>query len=359
MLEKALMSILILFIIPELIGLFILRFLKKENTNLILAFIIGYLFEFAVCQIAGVPYIYKEKTLTELIGVLAITFGIISIVSFILTLTNIKNIFKEFFKLLKETPKLLLLLTVILIGLQVYSYVGYMHIDDDDTFYVGTATVAVQTDSLFKYSAATGEEDLENQLSRYRLGPFPIFLATISKIIDIHPAIVAHMVLPTVLVPLVYMIYGLIGNELFNKNQKQLYSFLIMLSIVNIWGNYSVRNNFSFFLLRIWQGKAILANVILPAIMLLFIKAEENNYRFGNCLLLFIAIFAGTLTTTMGIAIPPIELMLLVIVYEFSKLFSKKINEEKYTFGKVILNLIKCSICCIPSIVYGIAYLII
>ena len=120
-----------------------------------------------------------------------------------------------------------------------------------------------------------------------------------------------------------------------------------------------MRNNFSFFLLRIWQGKAILANVILPAIMLLFIKAEENNYRFGNCLLLFIAIFAGTLTTTMGIAIPPMELMLLAIVYEFSKLFSKKINEEKYTFEKVVRNLIKCVICCIPSIAYGIAYLII
>ena len=234
-----------------------------------------------------------------------------------------------------------------------------MHIDDDDTFYVGSATVAVQTDSLFKYSGTTGEENLENQLSRYRLGPFPIYLAVISKVIDTHPAIVAHTILPIILVPLVYIIYGLIGKELFKEDEKKVFYFLLIMNIINLWGNYSIRNNFSFFLLRIWQGKAVLANVILPAIILFFIKAEENNYKLKYCLLLFITILGGVLTTTMGIALPPIELMLLAIVYEISKVGFKKREENKQTLGRTIINIFKCLICCLPSIVYGIAYLII
>ncbi len=359
MLEKGLTIVLVLFIIPELLGLFLLRFLKKENTNLFLAFIMGYVFEFAICQIVTVPYIYMEKTLTELMRVLTKIIAAICGLSIVINLTKIKEIFISIFKYIKETPKLLAILTTVLIGLQVYSYVGYMHIDDDDSFYVGTATVAVQTDSLFKYSAATGEENVENQLSRYRLGPFPIYLAIISKAIDTHPAIVAHTILPIIFVPLVYMIYGLIGNEIFKKNQKQVYSFLMIMSIINIWGNYSVRTTFSFFMIRIWQGKALLASMILPLIILLFIKAEENDYKFNYCLLLFMAILAGNLTTTMGIALPPMELILLAVVYEISKINFKKTKEEKTGIGKAIINLTKCLMCCVPSIIYGIAYFII
>lgn len=359
MLEQGLTIVLVLFIIPELLGLFLLRFFKKENTNLFLAFIIGYMLEFAICQIVTVPYIYMEKTLTELMNILIKITTIICGLSIIINLTKIKDIFIAIFKYIKETPKLLAILAIVLIGVQVYSYVGYMHIDDDDSFYVGTATVAVQTDSLFKYSAATGEEDVENQLSRYRLGPFPIYLAAISKAIDIHPAIVAHTILPIVFVPLIYMIYGLIGNELFKKDKKQVYCFLMIMCIINIWGNYSVRTTFTFFLIRIWQGKAILASMILPLIVLLFIKAEKNDYKFNYCLILFITILAGNLTTTMGIALPPLELMLLAIVYEISKINLKKTKEEKTGIGKAIINLTKCLICCAPSILYGIAYLII
>ena len=359
MLEKGLMIVLILLIIPELVGLFILRFFKKEKTNLILAFVVGYLTEFAICQLITVPYIYLEKTLTELINILTIIFGSISVLSIVINLTNIKNIVISILNYIKKMPKLLTILAVILIGLQIYSFVGYMHIDDDDTFYVGSATVAVQTDSLFKYSGTTGEENLENQLSRYRLGPFPIYLAVISKVIDTHPAIVAHTILPIILVPLVYIIYGLIGKELFKEDEKKVFYFLLIMNIINLWGNYSIRNNFSFFLLRIWQGKAVLANVILPAIILFFIKAEENNYKLKYCLLLFITILGGVLTTTMGIALPPIELMLLAIVYEISKVGFKKREENKQTLGRTIINIFKCLICCLPSIVYGIAYLII
>lgn len=359
MLEKGLMMVLILLIIPELVGLFILRFFKKENTNLILAFIIGYLIEFAVCQLVIVPYIYLEKTLTELINILTIIFGSISVLSIVINLTNIKNIVTSCFNYIKKMPKLLSLLVIILVGLQVYSFVGYMHIDDDDTFYVGSATVAIQTDSLFKYSATTGSEDLENQLSRYRLGPFPIYLAVISKAIDTHPAIVAHTILPIIFVPLVYMIYGLIGKELFKEDENKVFYFLLIMNIVNLWGNYSIRNNFSFFLLRIWQGKAVLANVILPAIILFFMKLEENNYQLKYCLLVFITVLAGVLTTTMGIALPPIELMLLAIVYEISKVGFKKRDENKQSLGRSIINIFKCLICCLPSIIYGIAYSII
>ncbi|MBR3614686.1 MAG: hypothetical protein IKL55_05870 [Clostridia bacterium] len=362
MIVKGIVALLTLFGVPELLGLLFLKFNEKEKNNFILAFIIGYLFIFAICQLITVPFIYLELSLTNLVLTLVSIFGIISIISIVLNIKNIKNIWNNTIEYIKTMPKLLTLITMILIGLQIFAFVGFMHIDDDDSFYVGTATTAVQTNSLFKYSAATGEDDLENKLSRYRLGPFPIYSAVVSKLVDIHPAIISHVVLPAIFVPIVYMIYGLIGNELFKKDKKQVLIFVMLMSVINIWGNYSVRNNFSFFLLRIWQGKAVLANIILPAIILLFMKAENNDYSFKYCLLLFITILAGTFTTTMGIALPPIELMLLAIVYEISKINFKKLKENKEEKNNIktrLKNIMKCLVCCIPSILYGLAFLII
>ena len=43
-----------------------LEALKKENTNLFLAFIIGYIIEFAICQIVAVPYISPSNKLKKI-----------------------------------------------------------------------------------------------------------------------------------------------------------------------------------------------------------------------------------------------------------------------------------------------------
>ena len=50
----------------------------------------------------------------------------------------------------------------------------------------------------------------------------------------------------------------------------------ILLSIINIFGNYSIRTNFTFLLFRIWQGKAILANIMLPSIWLMIWNYIDN-----------------------------------------------------------------------------------
>lgn len=362
MIVKGLIALLALFIVPELMGLLILKFFKDEKNNLIFAFIIGYLAEFAISQLITVPLIYLGASLTLLVIILVIIFVGMSVASIILNYKNAKEIYESTLNYIKEIPKLQAVIVVVLVCMQIYAFVGYMHIDDDDAYYVGTATTAIQTDSLFKYSATTGEENSENKLARYRLGPFPIYSAVISKLVNIHPAIVSHAILPVIFIPLVYMTYGLIADELFKKDKKLISVFLILLSVINIWGNYSIRSNFSFLLIRIWQGKSLLANLILPAIIWLFIKLEKNNYNFKYCVLLSVTILAGIFMTTMGIALPPMELMLLAIVYEISKINFRNLKdskEEKDNLKIRGINLAKCLGCCIPAIIYGLAYLII
>lgn len=247
MITKALIAGLALFIIPELLGFLILRFWKEQKNNIILAFVLGYIVEFAIAQLISVPLIFKGQTLTELVNIYVITISILSIISFLINIWRIVEILKELIENVKKMPILLTVLLVVLIGAQLFTLFKYGHIDDDDSFYVATATTAVQTDTLFKYSATTGsEEESEQMLMRYRLGPFPLYYAIMSKTLDIHPAIVAHTILPVVFVPIVYMIYWLFANAFLKENKKDAVLFMIFICFLHIFSYYSGKNNFIF-----------------------------------------------------------------------------------------------------------------
>lgn len=372
MIEKGLFALLFLVIIPELLGLIITKFMNKEKNNLILAFIMGYLMEFGICQLITVPLIFKEATFTQLLEIYIIINVMLSLLSIILNIKRIKELFLGFIKYIKEVPKLLIVMVILIIAIQTYGLVGYMHLDDDDAFYVGTAVTAIETNTIYKYSPTTGTLSGEHMDLRYRLGPFPMYYALISKIIDIHPTIFAHTILPIVFIPLCYMVVGIFGKLVFKNNKEQTLWFVIIIGFLTMWGNYSIRNNFTFLLFRVWQGKSVLANVIIPSVWMLYLIGKENGFRLINYISLFILILAGCLTTTMGIALPTISLMLITLADELSKIkfkeFKQKLDSksknEKIKIKDYInikgcfFNITKCLICCIPAIVYGLIYFI-
>lgn len=221
----------------------------------------------------------------------------------------------------------------------------FMHLDQDDAFYVGTAVTSVNTDSIFEYNCYTGMEYTVLP-SRYILSPFPIFLAVLSQISGIHATIIAHTIFPFLLIPISYYAYWMIGRCLFPKVKEQAAVFLLMTTIVQMFSYYSVYTQGAFLLLRIWQGKAVLANVLLPAIFCfgLMLWKEERRY-------LTDWIYLGTLTTasclvsTMGFMLAPIMAGIIGIICAL----------KRKSFS-VILGTVCC---CIPNIIFSLIYLMI
>lgn len=353
MITKLLITILVIFIVPELLGLLVLRFWKEQKNNIILAFVLGYIIEFAVGQLVSVPLILKGESLTELVNIYVFIIGTLAILSFIINIWRILEILKELFANIKTMPFLLTLVLVFLIGMQLLVYVKYGHINDDDAFYVATATASVQTDTLLKYSSRIGtDKPVEQVLMRYRLGPFPMYYAIISKVLSIHPAIVAHFILPIIFVPIVYMIYWLFAKELFKNDKKSSVMFMLFIVFLHIFSYYSGKNNFIVAMLRIWQGKCMLASIILPFLLILFIYLENSSSKFFAYISIFLTAFAGTFTTTMAIAMIPVTLMILTVIHEFMKLVTKQIK-----FSKSIKSFMMSLTCCIPCFIYGLMYL--
>ena len=334
-------SILLLFIIPEILGLLFTRFMKENNV--FFAYVIGYIVEFAILQLLAIPMILLDAKFTTLLYTWSIIVLILVILSIILNIKNIsiKRIIDKLKKIFDKT-NIICFVAILFISVQIINSIVLTHTDEDDAFYLGTAITSINKNSLFRTDAYTGE-DYEKLLPRYVLAPFSLYISIISYLVNVHPIIVAHTIIAPVFIGLVYVIYTVIGLKLFKDNKKDISLFLILMCFINIFGGVSVYTNSAFLLFRIWQGKAILANIMLPMIWVcVWNYYEEKN--FSSWLIIFLTSIATCLMSEMGINFGGVSLFLIDLIFLFK---NRKIKDFIY----VIL-------CEIPYLVYFSIYLI-
>lgn len=150
------------------------------------------------------------------------------------------------------------------------------HIDDDDAFYVATATTSVATDGLYQYNAYTGKA-YKTAPARYVLAAWPLLLAVLSKLTSYQPAVLAHTVLPGIIVLWAYVIYALWGGRLFPGDKEKQSLFLLFVIILLSFSGYSKYSSATFLFIRSWQGKAVLTGVGLPALTYSAWEAMKEN----------------------------------------------------------------------------------
>ena len=114
--------------------------------------------------------------------------------------------------------------------------------------------------------------------------------------------------LPLVLIPLTYLVYFRIGMRLLGGHLKKTAVFLILVSLLQIFGNTSIYTNATFFLMRTWQGKSLLCNLVLLTAVWAFLQLWEREgagerkgkKQAGWWLLLTANSMAAAMATTMG-----------------------------------------------------------
>lgn len=337
--------IFLLIICPVLIGTLITRFLKNDKDSILLAYASGMIGMLMMFQLIALPIIFLHGKF----HVLAYAWGIAVVaISGISVLVGIIN--GHFLRVLRETINQMkrmdfrILIVVGLILMQI-GFVGYFqHIDDDDATYIGTAVTAWSTDTMYKYSHNTGKE-FGGYPARHMLAPFPIFISAVGELIQMHPTILAHTFLPMILIGFSYCIFFLIGKALWKNDWASIGIFMMFICILNIFGYQSVYTTSTFLLVRIWQGKAVLANIILPFILYLFIRLVKQKENPMEWFLIFSTMVSATLVSSMGVVLAPVVLGSCVLFYSIR--------------NKKILLLFKAGFCCAPCIVCGLLYILI
>ncbi len=239
------------------------------------------------------------------------------------------------------------LIVGVLIFIQLFMAVYSASFDGDDAYYVVNSLLTEETNTLYRILPYTGfstELDM-----RHSMAVFPIWIAYVARMTGIHATILSHTVLPVFLISVTYGIYYQVGKKLCVEKKEQLPTYMILVCALHLFGNTSIYTNATFLLMRNWQGKSMLANVVIPALflVLLWIFEEEKQEKEGKKILWFLLFVLNIVAAMMSTASVFLNTLLIGVMALVLALQEKDL--------KILLKLIAC---CVPCVVYALLYVL-
>ncbi len=390
-----------LVIIPFLIGLIPLRMLPQNRQTIAITFITGYLLSFAVFEVISIPCMIHIEY-----GSFHYTCRIYGVAELVLAFAGmIRNIRFVRERIYQETPaaevrrisgrtirqKLELIFpgecrldaedylnprrdvslrkqrysreSVLYWGIfaaillfQMYMAFTRASFDGDDAYYVTESLLAQQANvmnTILPYTGSSTSLDI-----RHALAVITMWVAFIARAGGIHATIVSHTVLPLLYIPMTYLVYIQIGRILFRKKHEMLPVFMVIMALIQMFGNTSIYTPETFFLTRTWQGKSLVANLVIPLLLWLFLwisrdMSEGKNWkelessqkmeRISPWILMGLVNMTSGICSSMGVILGTIligiyTIVMLVVTRRFS----------------VVLGAF-CA--CIPNLIYVLIYL--
>lgn len=271
-------------------------------------YIAGLILELAVFQIIAVPIIIlKPWGFSQLVTLYSVLLVLLSAAGLLFGLPVLRGLLADIRAVLsiRRRPSaetcIYWLLAAGLVLFQMYMAFTHAFFDGDDSYYVAQSVIAEQSDVLYRILPYTGLSTLLDW--RHALASLPIWEAYLARVTGIHPAIIAHSIIPLVFIPVTYLLYFRIGMRLFRGDSRKNAVFMILVSILQIWGNTSIYTNATFFLMRTWQGKSVLCNMVLLAVIWILLRLWDEgcaDVQAGWWLLLCANNTVAAMATTMG-----------------------------------------------------------
>ncbi len=248
----------------------------------------------------------------------------------------------------QKRPWEYIIIAIVILGLivQVVLQIALAYMEVDDSYYVSEATTAIESEKLYfniPYTGVTTSFD-----PRHGLAPFPIWLALISHTSKMEVVSMAHVMMPVVFLLITYAVYALFGYILLGEKKRYLPIFMLFTELLVTFGFYSYMTPEKFFITRLREGKATLASLILPGIIMclyLILKSLKEDKK-TDLRLYFLLLFlngAGCLCSTMGalLCVIPIGVCAIFACFMFKR----------------ARHLLPMVISCLPSLIFALMYL--
>lgn len=343
---QILLAMIWLSVVPFCCGLWIVSRMPKKCQTFSMIFLTGYLVMIAFFQCFYVGFFMAGSvSFTMLSRVFGIFILLFSVVSAWFGKAALKTATEGMKK--KEALGYKIVFALFLLA-QIVMRLCQQVSDGDDAYYIATAAGAYASGNMNMVAPYTGFVVTYIDY-RHAFSGAPFWLAFLSRMTFIPPAAMAHSVLAPVLIILHYCIVINVGGLLFKDKKCEKYLFAIIVSLFNIYGYVSIYTAQTFLLTRTWQGKSMFANLYLPAVflLLLWIADGEKKKKTGIVYFIFavVVLFGGTAMTTMGVVLLP-------LVFAMGILMLTIVRKEPGLLWKGFVT-------CIPSILVGLAYILV
>ncbi len=314
--------ILFMLIIPMSMATSIRRFVKFENIGM--CYIMAILFMWSLWHLLCIPfwiYQWSFTVLCQIYSCLIVAIAILSIIGgYKLVLTDIDVFKREFRKsMISKYAVIYVIMAIGLVFYQVYKTVvsDMTYNAADDYIYISFSNAAVYNDKI-GMTNALGNYAIQNG-PKYMLQTNIWFIAYLAKICGLPVTLIAHTVYPVFLLLLSYLAVYMLSTKIFSNIENRMI-FMILVSILYIYGFYSMYSVTFRLLGPIWQGKAILATFFLPLLLYMCIEALQQNYHYTYGISFLICSVASVSMSLGGI----ITMMAVMGIIIFLTLLSKE-----------------------------------
>jgi len=278
-----------------------------EQAKWVFTWVSGQMLLWAVFQVICVPLVLLEQGFLVVVWLFAGITVLLAIggVLYFRRKCRIVSVSKkrENGKPMTVQVKALWLVFALLLFIQLVLAVVLAYEEGDDAFYVATTTLTVDSEWMFQKQPYSGGQTILD--ARHGLAPFPIWVAYLAELTGIVPVTMAQVILPLGLIIMTYAIYYIIGSLLLEKKRELLPFFMIVIAMLVFFGGYSTYSAENFLLVRTAQGKAVIANVVIPFLFCLFLqmfnKLEQSERKTGKYWwLMGCTMVTGCLCSTLG-----------------------------------------------------------
>ena len=315
-------------VIPFLLGTVPVKYMNSFQKTPAMMYLCGWFVSFSVFELVSVPFILLERSFTEVVIVYSVTILILLGVSIWIGRDAICKMFvwklwgKQFLKLPKWT-RFGWICVILLMGLQIVHALFWEYYDGDDSYYVAQSVLTQAYNSMYVRDSYTGYNYALD--IRHALSPTPIYIAWLSQISGIHVAVISHTVLAAVWLVLMYCVYGQIGKRLLAKNKEWQPLFLIFIEIWHLFGNISLYTAETFVMTRTWQGKGLMAGIVLPTLLLSLIYLADQKTRLGNWILFVTVILSAVFSTSVAFMLIPTVVGIAAVLIGWQKKSAKTV----------------------------------
>lgn len=347
---------LLVVIIPTWIGSIWCHFAEMTGRvkNLLFAWVSGFLTVMAVSQLILVPMVLRRHGFTEYLNAATVLYGILIVWAAYLNRKRLSGRITcgrqqdrtETGRESRNVWQTLFLTGALgLILIQACAVGFFQHIDDDDSRFVVEQVLAVEHGAMYTENPVTGKISYWDmgEVRKDMISPWAMLVAYWCKLSGIAPAIMSHKYLPFFLILLCYAVYALIGMHLFKDDREKVSIFLIFSSALNIYGYFSTHTTSAVMLLRIWQGKALVGAMLVPAMFYIMFELMNQNRKKVWYFMAAVAATAAALASGSGITIIPVVIGICGL--------AELIHTRK------IKNCILIWCTAVPSVVYLLCYL--
>lgn len=350
-----------LLLIPFSMGLLPGFLIPEKDRTPGTVFILGYTVMFALFELVGIPIVigvvyHSFRLLWQIFMalslLLALTAAVITRIKYGRGY-SLKSWSYESFCRISLEEKAAYLIFAAIIGFQMYMAFTRASFDGDDAYYGVQGLIAQQHDTLYRINPNTGRSAPLDV--RHAMALLPVWEAFVGKMSGIHVTVIAHSVVPLILLPLSYLVYFQIGKKLFVKKKEALPFFMIIMALFQMFGNVSIYTNETFLLTRTWQGKSVAGNFIIPMVFWLFLCLfeEEESDRKGKGMAKRGGYFVVLACLNLAAGVSSSLAVLLSGILTMGLAFLFAIKERRFSV------LIWAGLTCIPSAAYILTYLII